>query len=410
MTTKEDLSTKRRIGSSTLKSSATAIRVMHLVAVGISARLFLSPHFRRMKQAGFDVSLACTDDTDARMCVQNTGITYVPVTIQQSTAPLADFISLIQLCRILRSNRPQVVHAHMSKAGLIGSIAAWWAGVPIRIYHNHGMAFLSARGWKRWFLRAIERITCGFATTVIYCAPSNLEDAIAERVVPRDKGTVLGPGTIRGLDLTAMNIGQSKARGMALRRIERIPDDCKIVGFVGRLVPHKGIKTILEAWRFLPPVVRAYSYLCICGGHGDAAMERLVSEAVANSELHVRYLGFTDEMQAWYSVMDVLAQPSWHEGWGYNVLEASYFAVPAVGTRISATVDAILDGRTGLLVPVQDPEAMATALAQLLTDEPLRQQLGEAARERTVRDFSEDKICPLMIDYYHQLLLERGLN
>ena len=133
-------------------------------------------------------------------------------------------------------------------------------------------------------------------------------------------------------------------------------------------------------------------------------MQTLVAGAVAQSELHVKHMGFSDELPAWYSVMTVLAQPSWHEGWGYNVLESACCGVPAIGTRISATVDAILHGKTGILVPVKDPAAMAKAIVALLKEENLRRQLGEAARKRTVRDFDQEKICPLLIQEYYRLL------
>jgi len=97
-------------------------------------------------------------------------------------------------------------------------------------------------------------------------------------------------------------------------------------------------------------------------------------------------------------------QPSWHEGWGYNVLESACSGVPAVGTRISATVDAIIDGETGLLVPVRDAQAMSQAIIRLLTDGELRRRLGAAARERAVSEFSQESILPLLLDEYRRLL------
>jgi len=125
---------------------------------------------------------------------------------------------------------------------------------------------------------------------------------------------------------------------------------------------------------------------------------------VSEPELHVKYLGFSDEMPAWYATMDLLIQASWHEGWGYNVLEAACSGVPAVGTRISATIDAILDGETGLLVPVKDPPAMAAAVVRVLTDQGLRKRLGQAARDRALRNFRSEDIRPLLIDEYRRLL------
>jgi glycosyltransferase involved in cell wall biosynthesis len=121
-------------------------------------------------------------------------------------------------------------------------------------------------------------------------------------------------------------------------------------------------------------------------------------------------MGFSDDLPGWYSAMALLVQPSWHEGWGYNVLEAACSGVPTIGTNISATVDAIADGKTGVLVPVKDPQAMADAIGTILEDDAFRRQLGQAARERAVSEFSQEKICPMLIQEFKRLLAEIGVN
>jgi glycosyltransferase involved in cell wall biosynthesis len=93
------------------------------------------------------------------------------------------------------------------------------------------------------------------------------------------------------------------------------------------------VETILQAWRQLPEDITKKAWLCLFGSYGDEDMKKLVQRALAETDLHVKYMGFSDDIPAWYATMDLLVQPSWHEGWGYNVLEAACSAVPAVGTR-----------------------------------------------------------------------------
>jgi len=385
------------------------IRVVHVTSLGATARVFLSEHFRFLRNAGFEVTLTCSDDEDAEYCVQATGVHFAPVVIKQHIAPVSDFTSLFRLWWLFRRLRPAIVDSHMSKAGLIGSLAGWLARVPIRIYHNHGMALLSSKGWKYWLLRLSELIACKCATEVIFVSPSNMEDATNIGICPEKKAVVLGPGTICGVDTDKFDRQKASPRGAKLRQEAGIPEESWLVGFVGRIVPHKGIETILEAWRLLPADIRSNAYLCIFGGLGERRMYFLVEQAVSDPSLHVKYMGFSNDLPGWYSTMTLLAQPSWHEGWGYNVLEAACNAVPAVGTRISATVDAILDGKTGLLVPVKDPQSMSKAITMLLKDDNLRQHLGQTARERTINEFSKDKICPLLIQEYQRLLARKRL-
>lgn len=378
--------------------------VVHICTIGIVPRLFLIDHFRRQRAAGFDVVLMCCDDEDSRYAAQAGGARLIPVAVKQGVAPWSDLIAILRLRRALGTLRPGIVDMHCTKAGFVGAIASWLARVPIRIYHNHGMVLLSATGLTRFVFRVVESTACRLSTRVIYVAGSNMQDAIAAGVCRREKATVLGPGTIAGVDIVKFDPRSNAARGMELRRSAAIPDSAWICGFVGRIVPHKGIETILEAWRLLPPEILANAYLCIFGGLGEPRMYALVEEAAAAQNLHVKYLGFSNELPAWYSTMSMLVQPSWHEGWGYNVLESACSGVPAVGTRISATIDAIVDGKTGLLVPVKDPKAMAQAIIRLLSDSELRLTLGAAARDRAVREFSQESISPLLLDEYRRLL------
>ena len=378
--------------------------VVHVTTLGWSAKLFLLDHFNCLSRAGFETVLVCADDEDARRTVQATGVRFVPVPMRQNISPFADCVSLFRLWRLFRLLRPTIVDAHMSKAGLLGSLAAWLAGVPIRIYHSHGMAVLSAHGWKYWLLWTTECLACRLATEVIFVSNSNRHDITSIGICPKERAVVLGPGTICGIDIDRFSAETASQHGTKLRLQAGISPDSQIVGFVARIVPHKGIETILQAWHFLPVDIRANAYLCLFGPYGDRRMKDLVKQAVSEPESHVKYMGFVDNLPEWYPTMTLLVQPSWHEGWGYNVLEAAACGVPAVGTRISGTVDAILDGQTGLLVPVKDPKAMADAIARLLQDDRLRKSLGRAARERAVNEFSKERICPLLTQEYERLL------
>lgn len=384
-------------------------KVVHVTARGCSPRLFLIDHFSYMLSKGFDVTLVCRNDEDTRYCVEATGVRHIPVLFKQNISPVSDLLCLCRLWRLFRKIRPKIVDAHMSKAGLLGMLASRFAGVGIRIYHNHGMALLSATGWKYWLLKLTESIACACATEVIFVSGSNRDDASKLGICHPQKSVVLGPGTICGVDTGKFDPQAAAERGLELRRKAEIPYKSHLVGFVGRIVPHKGVQTILQAWRILPSEIRTNAYLCFFGGYENAPMRELVEQACREPDLNVKYMGFSNDMAAWYSAMTLLVQPSWHEGWGYNVLEAACSGVPAVGTEISATVDAIVNGQTGLLVGVNDPVAMAEAIVQLLKDDQLRKRFGHAARSRTLENFSKDKILPLLTREYVRLLSSRKL-
>jgi glycosyltransferase involved in cell wall biosynthesis len=386
------------------------IHVIHVFARGCTPKHFMIDHFLYLKNKGYEVNMICSDDQEAKYVKKTAEINFIPVTIKQQISPFSDIVSLLKLWRVFRKIRPDIVDSHMSKAGLLGTFAAWLAMVPIRIYHNHGMALLSSSGIKYWTLYFVELVTCVLATEVFYVSPSNKRDVIKKGICSEKKAAVLGPGTICGVDLTKYDIEKAGQNSIELRKQAGIPCDSRIVGFVARIVPHKGIETIIEAWKKLPKNIRDKCYLCLFGSFDHKGMQLLVERAVADEQLHIKYMGFTNDLPEWYSTMDLLVQPSWHEGWGYNVLEAACFEVPSIGTNISATEDAIQNGRTGILVPVKDSDVMSKEIARLLNDEELRKTLGKNARKRTANEFDKERIVPLLSQKYEELLKKRELT
>ena len=182
------------------ESRIKGLRIVQITALGASARLFLVEHFRKLREAGADVILISSDDADAQAAAQAAGIRHQPVPIRQHAAPLADLVSTYRLWRAMRQLRPDVVHAHMGKAGLLGNLAAWLARVPVRIYHNHAMTMSGSRGLKRWLLSAIEGLTHRFATHSLFCSDSTRDLAVQTGLVSATKARVLGDGTISGVD------------------------------------------------------------------------------------------------------------------------------------------------------------------------------------------------------------------
>jgi len=377
--------------------------VVHVTATGITARSFLGEHFRRLARKGLRVVLACSDDADARAIASETGIEHVPVNIMRKLSPLSDLLALLRMRRVLRRLRPVIVHAHMTKAGLIGMIGAWMVRVPVRVYHNHGLAMFAYGGLKGMLLRMSEKVANRLATHVLFCSRSTREAAIAAGVAPAGKSRVLGDGTICGVDVERFSPaagGESRAKQ---RREWGAGMDDLVVGFVGRIEPHKGIEELITAWRRVRSEAGAGARLILVGPTEDAATGDLVSGAEREG-IGVSGVGWCSDMVAAYGAMDMLVLPSWREGFPYSVLEAQAMGLAVVATRVTGNVDAVEDGRTGLLVPVRDPQSLAVAVERLAGSEDLRKSLGTAARRRVVALFSQQHVLDQMMDFYDQIL------
>lgn len=379
------------------------MRIVQVTALGLSARCFLGEHFRALTRQGYEVILVCSDDQDANAVANQTGIRFIPINVKQNTSPLSDLVSLWRMTRLLKRLNPALVHAHMSKAGLMGSLAAWLSGVPVRVYHNHGMAMLSSRGARRLLLKCVEWATNRLATHVVFCGESTRAAALDAAVALSQKTRVLGDGTISGVDTARFAPDPTGRRREVQREAWGVEAQKVVVGFVGRIVPHKGVATLLEAWRKLDPATRQRACLVMLGGFGHPGLERMVAAAEAE-DIGLRNIGWCEDMVSAYEAMDLLVLPSWHEGFPYSLLEAQCMGLPVIASRATGNVDAVQHERTGLLTPVRDAGALAEAMTRLIHSDQDRSRLGAAARGRVLERFSQDLVLANMLAFYEELL------
>ena len=187
------------------------------------------------------------------------------------------------------------------------------------------------------------------------------------------------------------------------RRAWGAPADAVVVGFVGRIVPHKGIATLLAAWRCLDAKHRERARLVLVGVQDSPDMMALVDAAITE-DLGVRAVGWTDDMVAAYSAMDLLVLPSWYEGLPYSVLEAQAMGLPVIVTRATGNVDAVEDEVTGLVVPLNDPDALARAIARLIDSPEERRRLGQQAHRWVAGHLRQEVVVDHMLRFYQAVL------
>jgi glycosyltransferase involved in cell wall biosynthesis len=383
------------------------MRLIHLTTVGMSLR-FLCGQPRYMGWRGLEVQAISSPGVDLDEFAEREGVQAYAVPMERRLRPLRDLVALFRIWRILRIVRPCVVHAHTPKAGLLGMMAAWFARVPVRIYHLHGLEYLDRTGVLRLLLRFADRTACALANRVLCVSRSNRAIAIADGICPAEKIRVLLSGTVNGVDTERFSPPDADSKHAA-RAALGLSDQGFVVGFVGRVVREKGIVELADAWRILReefPDLR----LLIVGQHerqGDPAareaMERLASDR------RVIFTGLEWETPPLYAAMDVLVLPTYREGFGVAALEAAAMGLPAIATRIPGCVDAVMDGMTGTLVPPHDGPSLAGAIRTYRMNPELRRLHGRVGRMRVLAQFRQEALWAATGDEYLALMAERGL-
>jgi glycosyltransferase involved in cell wall biosynthesis len=338
----------------------------------------------------FEVTVAAHGPGPLRDAARAAGVRFVPLRhVRRPINPWRDLLGLLELLALLRRERPHILHANSSKAGILGRLAAWLAGVPIRIFTVHGWAFSASQGpisrLYRWAERLVKPVT-----TVTVCV------AESERV------SGLAAGSCEERTTVVIHNGVDPGDALPRQRRDGLPP--RIVS-VGRLQEPKDPLTLVRALGSL----RGTPFAAVLVGEGPdrpavaAELERLGLGDAA------RLAGERHDVPELLAEADIFVLSSRSEGLPLSILEAMRARLPVVASCVGGIPELVVDGETGLLVPPGDPSRLAAAIERLVEDPALRDRLGAAGRARLEELFDLGRCRREHLELYRRELARRGL-
>jgi glycosyltransferase involved in cell wall biosynthesis len=345
------------------------------------------------------VTASAPGDYVARLAAD--GISHVALEhATRVTAPVEDVLLLKELVSTFRRLRPDIVHTHNPKPGVLGRLAAKATRVPLIVNTVHGLYALPTDPWpKRAAGYAAERLAAACSDAELVQNPEDVE-TFARLRVPAAKLHLLG----NGIDLGRFDPAGPLAEGRARLRAEwGIGPDEVVCGLVGRLVWEKGYQQVFDAAHALRQRCPRLRIVVIGPSDldkGDAVSAEALDRARSDG---VTFLGFRDDTEALYAAMDLYVLASWREGFPRSAMEAAAMGLPIVATDIRGCRQVVDHGVTGTLVPVRDAPALADAIAALVADDALRARYGAAAREKAVAEFDQQRVIDTTLAVYRTL-------
>jgi glycosyltransferase involved in cell wall biosynthesis len=319
--------------------------------------------------------------------------------------PLEDLKALREVTRIARAFRPDIVHTHTAKAGMIGRLAAELTGDPkpivIHTYHGHVLeGYFSAP--VTGFYRALEHAMARRSDRLIGVSTATVDDLVRLGVAPREKFEVIP----LGLELDEF-LALRPEPGGPFRAEVGVHDGEVLATWVGRLVPIKRVDVLLRA------VARARALgaplrLAVVGD-GELRPDLEAQAAALGIARHVAFAGYRRDLQAIVAATDVAVCTSDNEGTPVALIEAGAGARPLVATRAGGVPDVVVDG-AGILAERGDHEALGAGLARLASDGVLRRAMGATARAHVMRRYRYEALVQRMTDLYERLLAERSAS
>jgi glycosyltransferase involved in cell wall biosynthesis len=362
---------------------------------------FLIPQIR-VAANEFDVSIY-VDSSDPEMLKRlNINVAVIPTPIARAIRPLSDLRGVVRLYIAMLRNKPDLVHSTGPKGGLLGMIAAWLARVPVRVHTFTGQVWTNSTGFPRMALKLADRCTAWLATDILVDSLSQEDYIVKESIVPKWKTSVLGKGSISGVN--AERFAPNFKVREEMRKSLGIPNDEFLILFMARITRDKGALVMAEGFRLLNFDSKGAAHLLVVGPDEEnlaPAMREICKDYLCKFHLH----GYTRLPENFMAASDVLCLPSYREGFGTVLINAASSGIPAIASRIYGSKDAVVDGETGLLIEPGNAFDLACKLKLLMNNPDLRSRLGYRGRERVIRDFSEDILTKALIDFYRNRLL-----
>lgn len=306
--------------------------------------------------------------------------------------PWKDFRAIWPVFKAVRDFNPDLVHAHSTKAGLAARLACVLLRKPV-IFTAHGWAFTEGRNiLKRRLLAMAERLAARATAKIICVSEHDYALALQWKVGKPEQLVVIHNGIDPKLFM--------EADGASFREELKLKGK-PVLTFVGRLAPPKDLFTLLEAVKNLQDGV----LLIVGDGELRPQVERHIREQ--GLEERVRLLGERRDVPAILAASDIFALSSRWEGLPYTIIEAMMAGLPVVATRVGGVPELVEDRITGFLVPTRDPKALAAAIQRLLDDPELRKRMGQAGREKVLKEFTLDRMLAETQKVYEEVLSQK---
>ncbi len=316
----------------------------------------------------------------------------------------SDLKALVLLIKFLVKEKPQIIHTHTPKAGIVGMLAAYIVRVPNRLHTVAGLPLMEATGFKRTILNAVERLTYRCATKV-YPNSSGLKDFILhEKLCKNRKLKILGNGSSNGIDTTYFDPALYTALdNELLKESLNIPDKDFIFVFVGRLVGDKGINETISAFSSFQKFY-THSTLVLVGPLEtalDPLQEVTLEEMKINSK--IISVGFQNDVRPFLAFAKALVFPSYREGFPNAVLQAAAMGLPCIVSDINGCNEIITDGKNGIIIPPKKIQPLEKAFIKLYEDEILYFKMASVARSIIIKKYERKEIWNAILREYQGL-------
>lgn len=371
-------------------------KIIRAVTVSMSC-VFFEEVMRRLRADGYEM-VALTSPGPELDKLREEGFHCIEVEMERHISPWKDLKALVKMVRVLRKEKPYMIHSMTPKAGLLCMIAGWLTRVPVRVHMFTGLVWPTSTGLKRKILMATDWLTCACATHVLPEGQGVLND-LKNGGITKKPMKVLGYGNVMGVDMKRFDPGR-------FVDVQKPNDGIFRFVFVGRIVGDKGINELVEAFTQLHEKY-PNTKLTLVGRYEtelDPVSDKTRQRIDANPAIDACGPKYGDDLLKELVISDCHVMPSYREGFPNTPMEAGALGLPNIVTDINGSREIVVDGENGLVVPPQTVQPLYDAMERMIIDKEMREKMQKNARPMIESRFERKFVQDCLIEYYQEIL------
>jgi glycosyltransferase involved in cell wall biosynthesis len=370
--------------------------ILHIVNIYFVLPYFIGDQFLYLNEKGYDVHVICSPSEHLKAYSIKNKFKYKEIPILRSFSIIQDIKSIISICKYIKRNDIEIVVGHTPKGALLAMTAAFFMNVPKRIYFRHGLVYETSYGFKRKLLTILEKLTAKLSTKIVCVSPSIYQKSIKDKLNSSIKQIVLGKGTCGGIDSLkkfnpdCLNVIKQKV----IKELLNIKPQDFIIGYCGRLVKDKGIIELVNAFKIINK--NGHYKLLLVGDfeERDALPIEIIREIENNKDI-IKTGFIYNDIEYYYSIMNIFILPSFREGFGMCVIEASSMKIPILTTQVTGCIDSIIENKTGNYI-LNTSQSIQDSILKLQNSNELL-KYGINGREFVLKNFDYQVMWPIIV-------------
>jgi glycosyltransferase involved in cell wall biosynthesis len=371
----------------------------------MALRYLLPGQMQFMQQNGFDVLMISADGPELNEVIANEGCRHMVVPMTRKITPLQDLKCLIRLIRIFKKEKPDIVHSHTPKAGLLGMLAAKFCGIKIRIHTVAGMPLMVEKGFKLQLLRFIEKLTYSAAGEVWPNSNSLYQYILTHGFTSAEKLHIINKGSTNGINISRFNknvLDQNITE--QVKAAVNYSQQYTYLLCIGRLVADKGIVELVNVYTTIQKHQPDVKLIVV--GDFENSLDPLPEATLQQINNHpgIIHIKWTQQVEYFMHIAHLFVFPSHREGFPNVLLQAGAMQLPIVCSRIPGNIDIVTHQQTGLIFETSNEAEMQQQIEYALKHQKQMDEMALQLQQIIAADYRRENIWQNILATYNSLL------